>query len=154
MKQMANTKGEHFQVCTNNTLSNSVCLCFRFNQDHSQPNLIWNYKVSQLTNHLHIFHGLLEKNRVVFNWASKVNCVCFVFALLLSVVDQQTSRHSFVTCKHAFSCALRRLHVIALNSDWLIALFRSVVIGWSNCFGFGFTTLNWKLLYQDLGCLY
>lgn len=29
-------------------------------------------------------------------------------------------------------------------SDWLFALFRSVVIDWSNCFGF--TTLSWKLL--------
>ena len=37
------------------------------------------------------------------------------------------------TC--AFHRALSRLHVIASNSDWLIALFRPVVIGWSNCFG-------------------
>ena len=39
---------------------------------------------------------------------------------------------------HVFSRAWRRLHVFALNSDWFTALFASVVIGQSNCFGFGF----------------
>ena len=29
-----------------------------------------------------------------------------------------------------------------LSSNWLIALFVSAVIGWSHCFGFGFTALN------------
>ena len=48
---------------------------------------------------------------------------------------------------HAFSRAWRRLHVFASNSDWLVVLFTSVAIGQSNYFGFGFTTLNWKLLY-------
>ena len=34
------------------------------------------------------------------------------------------------------------------NSNWLVVLFTSVaiIIGQSNYFGFGFTTLNWKLL--------
>ena len=84
----------------------------------------------------------------------KVNCVCFGFALLRSVIGQQNSRHFFnqlkpkpnpaATFPHVFSRALRhRLHVIASYSDWLIALSRSVVIGSSNCFGFGVTTLNW-----------
>ena len=51
------------------------------------------------------------------------------------------------TCTRAFSRALRRLHVIALLSDWLIALFRSVVIGRNNRFGFRFydTPLNTAL---------
>lgn len=37
------------------------------------------------------------------------------------------------------------LGAIALNSDWPIALFQCVVIGWSNnyyCIGFGYMTLN------------
>ena len=38
--------------------------------------------------------------------------------------------------------AWRQLHVFASNSDWLVVLFTSVVIGQSNYFGFGFTTLN------------
>lgn len=36
----------------------SIVVCFffpRFNQDHSQPNLIWNYKVSSPTNHIPLF---------------------------------------------------------------------------------------------------
>ena len=48
---------------------------------------------------------------------------------------------------HAFSRAWRRLHLFASISDWFIELSASVVIGQSNSFGFGFTTLNWKLLY-------
>ena len=40
-----------------------------------------------------------------------------------------------------FSRALRKLQVIARNSDWSIALFASVVIGRSNYFGIGFATV-------------
>lgn len=41
----------------------------------------------------------------------------------------------------AFSLACRRLHIFALDSDWSIALFRSVVIGQSNYIGFEIATL-------------
>ena len=37
---------------------------------------------------------------------------------------------------------LPRLHVFALRSDWFTGLSAPVVIGQSNYFGFGFTTLN------------
>ena len=47
---------------------------------------------------------------------------------------------------YVFSRAWRRLHVFASNSDWLVMLFAPVVIGQSNYFGFGFTTLDWKPL--------
>ena len=40
-----------------------------------------------------------------------------------------------------FSRALSKLQVIARNCDWFIALFVPVVIGRSNCFGFGFLTV-------------
>ena len=40
-----------------------------------------------------------------------------------------------------FSRALRELQIIARNCDWFIALFVPVVIGRSNCFGFGFSTV-------------
>ena len=49
----------------------------------------------------------------------------------------------------AFSCTWNQLHVFASNFDWLIVLFASVAIGQSNYFGFGFTTLNWKPLYDQ-----
>ena len=45
-----------------------------------------------------------------------------------------------------FSRALSKLQVIARNCDWLVALFAPVVIGQSNCFGFGFSTVIWKPL--------
>ena len=41
---------------------------------------------------------------------------------------------------------LSELHVIARNFDWFIALSAPVVIGRSNYFGFGFSTVIWKLL--------
>ena len=41
----------------------------------------------------------------------------------------------------AISRAWRRLHAFALNSDWSIALFTFFLIGRSNYFGLGFTTL-------------
>ena len=40
-----------------------------------------------------------------------------------------------------FSRALSKLQVIARNSDWFIALFAPAVIGRSNSFGFGFSTV-------------
>ena len=44
-------------------------------------------------------------------------------------------------CTRDFSCASSELHVIARNCDWFIALSAPVVIGRSNCFGFGFSTV-------------
>ena len=40
-----------------------------------------------------------------------------------------------------FSCTLRKLQVIAGNSDWFIMLFSSVVIVRSNYIGIGFSTV-------------
>ena len=48
-----------------------------------------------------------------------------------------------MTCLHVpFSRAWHRLHVFASSSDWLIALFASVVIGQSDYFGFSLLTLE------------
>ena len=70
----------------------------------------------------------------------------------MQVTDLQSSRQSFkpwkakqiTPCTRYFSRALRELQVIAENCDWLIALFAPVVIGWSNYFCFGFSTVIWK----------
>ena len=43
--------------------------------------------------------------------------------------------------KRDFSGASSELQVIARNCDWFIALPAPVVIGRSNCFGFGFSTV-------------
>ena len=44
-------------------------------------------------------------------------------------------------CTRDFSRALNKFQIIARNCDWFIALFAPVVIGRSNCFGFGFSTV-------------
>ena len=46
-----------------------------------------------------------------------------------------------------FSRALCRLHVITSSFDWFTGLCPSFLIGQSNFFGFGFTTLIWKPPY-------
>ena len=73
------------------------------------------------------------------------------------MIGLKNSRHFFiqsevkpkpiVTRSHAFSRALRPLHVITWSFDWFIVLSVFFVIGWSDYFGFGFTTLNGKPLY-------
>ena len=52
-----------------------------------------------------------------------------------------------VTRTHVFSRASCRLHVFALSFDWFTGLPVSFVIGQSDCFCFGLTTLSRKLLY-------
>lgn len=44
--------------------------------------------------------------------------------------------------RFTFSRALRQLQVVAYSFDWFSVLSASFVIGWSNYYGFGFTTLN------------
>ena len=44
-------------------------------------------------------------------------------------------------CTRDFTRASSELQVIARNCDWFIALPAPLVIGRSNCFGFGFSTV-------------
>ena len=64
-------------------------------------------------------------------------------------IQSEVKRKLIVTRSHAFSCALRQLHVITSSFDWFIVLSVFFVIGQSNNNGFGFTTLKWKPLYDD-----
>ena len=48
-----------------------------------------------------------------------------------------------------FSRALCRLRVITSSFDWFTGLSPSFLIGQSNYFGFGFTTLDWNSLYPS-----
>ena len=82
---------------------------------------------------------------------SKVKfAVAFGFALLNFVIAFKISRHflnqsevkPIVTCSHAFSRAWRRPHVFASSPDWFVELSVSVMIGQSDYFGFGFSTLK------------
>ena len=54
-----------------------------------------------------------------------------------------------MTRSHAFSRALRQPHVITASFDWFNVLSVSYVIGQSNYFGCGFTTLKRKPLYNQ-----
>ena len=68
------------------------------------------------------------------------------------MIGLKDSRHFFiqtevnpkpiVTRSHAFSRALRQVHVIISSFDWFTVLSGFFVIGQSNYFGFGFTTLK------------
>ena len=81
-----------------------------------------------------------------------------VLHFLHDAIGLKDSRHLFiqsevkpkpiVTRSHAFSRALRQPHVITSSFDWFNVLSVSYVIGQSNYFGFGFTTLKRKPLYE------
>ena len=83
-----------------------------------------------------------------------------VLWLLHYAIGFKNSRHFFIqsqvkpepveTHSRMFSRALCQLHVITTSFDWLTVIFMAFVIGYSNYFGFGVTTLNWKPLYQQL----
>ena len=82
-----------------------------------------------------------------------------VLHFLHDAIGLKDSRHLFiqsevkpkpiVTRSHAFSRALRQPHVITSSFDWFNVLSVSYVIGQSNYFGFGFTTLKRKPLYNE-----
>ena len=90
----------------------------------------------------------------VFKWLSKV----FTWLRLLwLVIGIKESRQFFNQWESKpkpiaprtrdFSRASSKLQVIPRNCDWFIALPAHIVIGWSNCFDFGFSTVIWKPLY-------
>ena len=101
--------------------------------------------------------------RAVFNWVSIVitqllwSCIATVCVWLetesratfsirstQSEVKPKTNRD----LPARFPRAWRRLHVFPSSSDWFIELFTTVLIGQSNNFSFGITTLNWKPLWR------
>ena len=92
--------------------------------------------------------------RAVFKWLSKV--ITWLRSLR-SMIGLKDSRQFFnqweekakpiAPCTRHFFRALRELQVISRNCDWFIALFAPVVIGRSDCLGFGFSTVIWKPFY-------
>ena len=97
-----------------------------------------------------------QMNRALFNGVSKVIRDCIGFALLLSVIGLENSRHPLnqldaklkpiATWLLSFSRASGHLHVFTLSSHWLLVMLIFVLIGRCDYFGFGFTTLNRKAL--------
>ena len=102
---------------------------------------------------IHGFITLISTHRAVFKWLSKV---ITWLRLLPSVIGLKDSRRFFnqweakpnpiAPCMHDFYRASSELQVIVRNCDWFIVLAAPVVIGWSSCFGFGFSTVIWKPL--------
>ena len=57
-------------------------------------------------------------------------------------VQSEVKPKPIVTRSRSFCRALRQLHVISSNFDWFTVLSESFVIGCSDYFSLGFTTLN------------
>ena len=62
--------------------------------------------------------------------------------LCACVYQSEGKPKPIVTYSHSFSHVWRRPHVFASSSDWFTGLSATVVIGPSNYFGVGVTTLN------------
>ena len=99
-------------------------------------------------------------NRAVFNWLSKVVTWLRLLRLVIGLKDSRQFFNQWeakpkqtAPCTRDFSRATSELQVIARNCDWFITLFAPVVIGRSNCFGFGFSTVIWKPLYSSQSLL-
>ena len=93
--------------------------------------------------------------RAVFKWLSKVITWLRLLRLVIGLkVSRQflnqweTKPKPIALCTRDFSRALSELQAIPRNCDWFITLFAPVVIGRSNWFGFGFSIVIWKPLYQ------
>ena len=93
--------------------------------------------------------------RAVFKWLSKVITWLRLLRLVIGLKDSRQFFNQWdakpkpiAPCTRDFSRASSELRVIARNCDWFIALSAPVVIGRSNCFGFGFSTVIWKPLYM------
>ena len=90
---------------------------------------------------------LVCSNSAVFIWVSKSNWFCVYYATRLvqktrAAFSSGVKPKPIVIHLHAFSRALRQLHVITSCFDWFTWLSVSFVIGLSDYFGFGFTTLT------------
>ena len=94
--------------------------------------------------------------RAIFNWALKVIWDCIGFALLHSVIGLENLHHPLnqsdaklkpiAIWSLTFSRTWDWLRVFTLSSHWFVVIFIFVLIGHCDYFGFGFLTLNRKLL--------
>ena len=105
---------------------------------------------------------IILSNRAVFKWLSKVITWLWLLRLVIGLKDSRQFFNQWESkpkpkpiapCTRYFSRALSELHVIARNCDWFMELSAPVVIGRSNFFGFGFSTVIWKPLYFERHCL-
>ena len=93
--------------------------------------------------------------RAVFRWLLKLITWLRLLRLVIGLKDSRQFFNQWdakpkpiAPCTRDFSRASSELQVIARNCDWFIALSAPFVIGRSNCFGFGFSTVIWKPLFM------
>ena len=93
------------------------------------------------------------EDRVVFKWLSKVITWLLLLRIVIGLKDprqffnqSEAKPKPIAPCTCDFCRASSEFQVIARNSDRFMALFVSVVIGQSDYFGFGFSTVIWKPL--------
>ena len=93
-------------------------------------------------------------NGAVFKWLSKVITWLRLLRLVIGLKDSrqffnqwEAKPKPIAPCTRDISRASGGFQVIARNCDWFMQLFVPVVIGRSNCFGFGFSTVIWKPFY-------
>ena len=91
--------------------------------------------------------------RAVFKWLSKVITWLRLLRLVIGLRELrqffnqwEAKPKQIAPCTSDFSRASSELQAIARNSDWFMAPFVPVVIGQSDYFGFGFSTVIWKPL--------
>ena len=96
--------------------------------------------------------GVTFNEEVSATWVSKVIRICFGTALLRSLIGLKT--HATFSANQKWNqnqswlarASFPALRVIASSFDWTVDCPASFVIGQSNYFGFGLTTLSWNLL--------
>ena len=76
------------------------------------------------------------------NYAIAIATLSDLLKRLAQVFQPMRSKTKIAPCTSDLSHTSSQLHVIAGNCDWFIVLPAPVVIGRSNCFGFGFSTVN------------
>ena len=89
---------------------------------------------------------------VEINYAIAITIVIGLKILHQLFSQWELTQNPTAACTRNFSRALNKLQIIAGNSDWLFALLTPVVIGQSNYFGIGFSTVIWKPLYLICCC--
>ena len=133
--------------------SNYIALWFRKSDSHQQIyESVFRWLSQLITRLLRLVIGFFNQ------WEARLkpNAPCRIERLLPLLIGLKDSRQFFnqweakpkpiAPCTRYLSRASSELHVIARNCDWFIALPAPVVIGRSNCFGFGFSTVIWKPL--------
>ena len=129
------------------------CLCLTFRQPVQKPSSSNNACHEADTYQSYLFctdNGIV---RAVSKWLSKVITWLRFLRLVIGLKDSrqffnqwEAKPKPIAPCTRDISRASGELQVIARNCDWFMELFVPVVIGRSNCFGFGFSTVIWKPL--------